>query len=143
MINMIKGWNDNQELIKDYVQNQERFTDDNNKDAAAIFGISVGIFMFIFLISIILFFVSIYLLVVNWNLLPDWAKVIGLISLFFFPLVTIIVVLVGKEQGNDQGNIGNINIRRNGQGNIRRNMTMQQRSGSAVNYSYGLYNRWR
>ena len=55
MVNMIKGWNDNQELIKDYIQNRERFTDNNNnntdnKEAAAVLGIGVGFFLILFLL---------------------------------------------------------------------------------------------
>ena len=111
MVNMIKGWNDNQELIKDYIQNRERFTDNNtdNKDAAAVLGIGVGFFLILFLLSVILFFVSIYLLVVNWDILPNWAKVIGLVSLFFFPLFTVIVVLVAKQQGGLDNRLGGDN----------------------------------
>ena len=103
MVNMIKGWNDNQDLIKDYLQNREGYEDGtNNNSGAAVLGLSVGFFLIIFLVSLVLFIYALYLLVVNWNLLPTWAKVVGLIGLLFFPLVTIIVVLVGKQEGPSQ-----------------------------------------
>lgn len=109
-INMIKGWNDNQDVIRDYLQNREGYEDNNsNGGATTILGLSAGFFIILFLVSIFLFIYSIYLLVVNWNVLPTWAKVIGLIGLFFFPLVTIIVVLVGKAEtqgGLRQGGVG-------------------------------------
>jgi len=107
IINMIKSWNDNQEIIKDYIQNRERFIENNDTNkGAAIFGLSVGVFLIIFLLSIVLFFYSIYLLIVNWNILPDWAKIVGLISLFFFPLFTIIVVLIAKQQNMGMRDMG-------------------------------------
>lgn len=96
IINIIKGWNDNKEFINDYMKNKEGFNKENRD--VTILGLSIGVFIIIFLLSIVLLFFSIYLLAVNWNNLPDWAKVIGLLSIFFFPLITIIVVLIAKQE---------------------------------------------
>ncbi len=101
-INMIKGWNDNQDVIRDYIQNREGYQQDganNSGDSAAILGLSVGFFLILLMVSVLLFFISIYLLAVNWDLIPTWAKVVGIIALFFAPLITVIVVLVTKGQG--------------------------------------------
>jgi energy-coupling factor transporter transmembrane protein EcfT len=101
---MIKSWNDNQDLIKDYLQNRESFENTaDTKNLVSLLGMSIGIFLVIFLVSIVLFFLAIYLLVVNWNNIPTWAKVIGIVSLFFFPLLTIVVVLIGKKEENKEG----------------------------------------
>ena len=85
---------------KEYFQNKEKFQENKNieKDFATVLGVSVGVFVFLFLISTILFVWGLYLLIVYWDQLPTWAAVVGIIGLFFFPLITVILVYAIKEK---------------------------------------------
>ena len=68
-----------------------------------ILGMAVGAFIAILVLAFITWIVAIVLLVNNWKSLPDWAKVLGVLGVLpFVPMgsiVTIIVVLVGRQQG--------------------------------------------
>jgi len=115
-INMVNAWNENQDIIQDYLRNKENYADfnmnypqnqynsnsQNVQNDKKVLGMAIGIFVFIFLLMLVVFIFAVYLLIVNWKKLPDWAKAVGLISLFFFPLVTIIVVYVSKEERRER-----------------------------------------
>ena len=98
MITMVKAWNDNQDIIQEHLSGKTREGyQDQDKDKKLVLGFSIGIFIFVFLLTIVIFGIALYVLLVNWKKLPDAAKVLGLISLFFFPIITIIIVYVAKK----------------------------------------------
>ena len=65
-------------------------------------GLSAGLALIIILLAIVLWIVAIVLLFKYWNVIPSWAKVLGLLGVLpvvpIGPVVTIIVVLIGKNQ---------------------------------------------
>jgi len=70
------------------------------KTSANILGFTVGIFISIFLISLITWIWAVVILVKYWSQLPGWAKVLGLIGVLpIMPggqILTIIVVYISK-----------------------------------------------
>jgi hypothetical protein len=70
-------------------------------DIKKVFGMSIGLFVAVVLLSLILWIVAIVLLVQNWTKLPNWAKILGVLGVIpvvpLGPLVTIIAVLCGRQ----------------------------------------------
>ena len=109
--NLIKEYNCNKDRIDQYFKlrsyepYREPFSDDSDfsdSSDASILGLSIGVFMLLLIVSLSLWIAAIYLLVKNWDYLENWAKIIGLIGIIFGavgPIVTIIVVFVGKKSG--------------------------------------------
>ncbi len=106
---MIKAWSENQNLIKEYFTKKENYQSETKeekeekkekelREVATILGVGIGIFVFLFILSTLLFIWGLYVLIVYWNRIPDWAKIIGIISLFFFPLLTVILVYGLRDQ---------------------------------------------
>jgi len=115
---LFKAYNENKDLIYAYYKNKpiERYSqkcqndpnpdqceDEENavEESTSILGLSIGLFMFFFIIYTILFIMSVVLLVTNWSILPDWAKIAGIIAILFFnipgTIFTIITVSVIKS----------------------------------------------
>jgi hypothetical protein len=71
-----------------------------------ILGMALSVFIAILVLAFITWVVAIVLLVKNWNSLPDWAKVLGVLGVIpavpMGSIVTIIVVLIGRQQGPSQ-----------------------------------------
>ena len=61
----------------------------------------LSLVLLILLAVVVVWFVALYLLIKNWNRIPVWAKVIGIIGLIpqipGGPILTIIVVLASKN----------------------------------------------
>jgi len=59
---------------------------------------TLEIFAMAFLIAITIYILSIVLLIVEWNKIPEWAKVVGVIGLLSgCAIVTLVVVLVTRK----------------------------------------------
>ena len=109
--NLIKEYNINKDLIREHFKGvpkegyRYRISSDNG-DVDTILGLSIEIFMLLLIISFALWAIAIYLLVLNWNDLEDWAKVIAILGIIFGvggPIVTIVIVLVGKKRKSKNG----------------------------------------
>ena len=97
-------------LINSYNSYQEQYNSLPNDPnvpppppASGLFlGLELGIVLVALIIFIALWVVGLVLLLKYWRQLPDWAKVLGIIGLIPAvpggPLLTIIVVLIGKNQ---------------------------------------------
>ena len=74
----------------------ENYSDDNK-----IMGLEIGLFIVLLLIGIFIWIWSIVVLVKYWKILPDWAKVIGVLGVIpavpIGPIVTLIVVYITKQ----------------------------------------------
>ncbi len=105
LIELMNAYNDNKHIINAYLKNQsiEGYDSDTKNAAAggAILGMTVGIFFIFFIISLALWIWAVILLVRNWNVIPDWAKVLGVIGVLpVIPggaIVTILAVLLSKQ----------------------------------------------
>lgn len=110
LLELLNAYKDNKHLIEAYIKNQsvegydngdgDRDGDINN---TTILGMGIAIFLTLLLISLAIFVTALYLLIKDWDYLPDWAKILGVLGLVLFigpigPIMTIIVVLVGKNQ---------------------------------------------
>ena len=99
LYNYIKEYENNKDLIKAYLNNQpiENYGD----DSSTIMGVSIGIFLFILLASIIIWIWALVVLIKYWKMLPDWAKVLGIIGVLPIlpggPIMTLIAVYIGKQ----------------------------------------------
>ena len=85
-------------MMYHYNQYQKNLKNGEPSDGT-IAGLAIGVFFAVFLIVLGLWIWAIVLLVQNWNVLPDWAKVLGILGVLFgFPILTIIVVFCGRNQ---------------------------------------------
>ncbi len=97
--NLAKEFRENKSLIEAYFKRQsvECYGDGNS----TIMGIGVAAFMIVFIIGLAIWIWAVVSLVKYWKVLPDWARIVGLISLFPIlpiggPIVTLIVVYIAK-----------------------------------------------
>ena len=92
--------------IKAYINNQpiENYGDDTTSNS--IMGLTIGVFLFILLISLIIEIWAIVVLIKYWKNLPSWAQVLGIIGVLPFlpggPIITLIVVYVAKTVNSKQ-----------------------------------------
>ena len=95
--NMLKEYKKNHYIIESYISNKSiEMNDDNDK---LIMDLPIPIFLTLLIFSIGIWFFALYILINNWKKLPSWAQVFGILGLVsgFGPLLTILVVFIGKE----------------------------------------------
>ena len=67
----------------------------------ATLGMAIGVFITVCVIILVCWIIAIVLLVQNWKILPDWAKVIGFLGVIPVvpggPILTIIIVLCARQ----------------------------------------------
>lgn len=113
LIDMLKAYNENKVIIDAYLQGEsiERFKDDNVDDtnsvkaAGTVMGLAIGTFLIFLFLILALFIYALIILIKNWNVLEDWAKIIGVLGLLsgatiVGPIVTIVVVNMGKKKSS-------------------------------------------
>ena len=113
LIDMLKAYNENTVIIDAYLKGEsiEGFKDDNVDDtnavkaATGIMGLAIGTFLILLFLVLALFIYALMILIKNWNVLEDWAKIIGVLGLLSSativgPVVTIVVVNVGKKKSS-------------------------------------------
>jgi hypothetical protein len=108
--NLLKEYFYNKDRIAAYFKNEPvqhyRLMGAQNGDLTitdpnGILGLSIAFFTILIFVSLAIWLVAIYMIIANWNNLEDWAKVIsilGLLTGFVGPIVTIIIVIVGKKK---------------------------------------------
>ena len=90
-------------LIKEYFNNKEICdacmrgeTIEYSGSDSLILGMGVSMFLIILLIQIIIWIWALVALIKNWGIMPDIAKIVGVIGLFpilpFGPIITLICV---------------------------------------------------
>ena len=100
---IITMYRNNKHLIEATLKNQPvegfikiRDTDGNLVTTGAGFGI---FFIILLLLSLFIWIWALMVLIRYWDILPDWAKIVGLLSILGplgGPIVTLIVVYVAK-----------------------------------------------
>ena len=104
----LKAYQQNKETITAYFKNQSlegltlKGDDGDLKDALAWTGATVTVFLIYGLISFVIWIWAIVVTIKYWNALPSWAKVLAIIGLFPIPggpILTLIVVYIGKNKG--------------------------------------------
>jgi hypothetical protein len=97
--NMINAYKNNKDIIEAYINNKPI---ENYGGDMFILGLTLPIFLITFLVVIITWVAATYYLIINFELIPVWAQAIGILSLLGFggPLITVIVVLIGKKYKN-------------------------------------------
>jgi hypothetical protein len=94
----MKEFRDNKPLIQAHLKGQsvEGLT---NTDAR-IMGMGITSFLILFLIATAIWIWAIVSLIKYWSVLPDWAKIVGILSILGIlggPIVTLIVVYIAKQ----------------------------------------------
>lgn len=101
LFNMIKVFNENKnEIIESIKGSSLEGYDDDDHDSGKYLGLTVGVFMVLLLISLVIWVLALYLTLTRWNHLENWAKIIALVGLFTGfggPLLTIVVVYLGQK----------------------------------------------
>jgi hypothetical protein len=95
---MIEQYQNNKELIHSQLEGRS-----DTMNNTTIMNLSILTFFAVFLFVIVAWIIGLYLLVRDWERLPDWVKVLGVASLIFgFPIITIILVLATTaKKGTD------------------------------------------
>ena len=104
LFNILKEARKNKELIRAYFKGEicEGYHGDR---CTEIIGMSVPAFSTLLFISAIIWIWALVVLILYWNDIPDWAKIIGLIGLFFptfGPIISLIVIYVTKFSKNNK-----------------------------------------
>lgn len=117
VFNMMKLYRDNKPVIHAYLKGQsvEGYTDHTNDDDAdaaasagafAAFG-GIAVFLVLMAISMAIWIWALVWTMKYWKVLPGWAQVlavIGLLGLVGGPIMTLIVVYIGKNaNGAEKG----------------------------------------
>lgn len=98
LVELLQAYVKNKDEISSYIKKRsssdivEHYYSDNSDDSKKILGMSITIFVVILVINLAIFAWSIYALVVYWSYIPDYVKVIGIIGLFTFPILTLVLV---------------------------------------------------
>ena len=96
IINLYAEYKKNSDLIHAYCAGSSV---ENFKDSK-IMGLTVGIFVVVLVVSLVLWIAGIYLLFHYWKSLPMWVKIVGVLGVIpgipLGPLVTVVLVLVFK-----------------------------------------------
>lgn len=102
ILNLVNEWKLNEPRILSYIKGVP--VENLNDDDSVILGMSIGIFISLTIISLGIVIWAVVIYIKYFKLLPLWVKIIGLIGIFTFPLLTIVVVYIGKEKYyyNDQ-----------------------------------------
>lgn len=120
---LFEAYNDNKHIIKAYINNQsvEGFPEVNNQEqlrlqlngvamkqqentseSDGILGMGIALFLTILAINLALWIWALVLLVRYWSVIPDWAKIIGIIGVLpIIPggaIITIIVMYVVEKK---------------------------------------------
>jgi len=103
LLNLSKKFKENKPLIEAYFKGQpvEGFNDNSNE--GTIMGLGIVAFLVLFIFGLSIWIWAIISLVKYWKVLPDWAKIIGLLALLPVlpiggPIVTLIIVYVAKPK---------------------------------------------
>jgi len=106
--NIIKEWKNNKDLHanirgqkKENYKNHENEEEDIDSSCRKVMGVELHLFIFISLLVIIIWGFAVFSIWRYWNVLPEWAKIVGLITLLSpnsgGPLITLLVVYFSKE----------------------------------------------
>jgi hypothetical protein len=109
--NIIKEWKNNKDLhsyirgqkIEKYKNHMDDDYDYEDIDSSCkkVMGLELNLFILISLLVIIIWGFAIWSIWRYWNVLPEWAKIVGLITLLSpnsgGPLITLLVVYFSKE----------------------------------------------
>jgi hypothetical protein len=106
LLKLLETYKNNKHVINAYINKHKIENYDDYKECSSnflILGMKISTFLILLLINIIIFIWAIIILVKYWNILPSWSQIIGIIGLFtgFGPLLTIIVVYIGKNVKNN------------------------------------------
>ena len=101
VFSMLNEYQKHKPMIHAYLRGDsiENYDDENN---TALFGMSVGIFLFVFIITTVVWIWALVTLINNWNTLETWAKILGIIGLFLGiggPIMTLVVSHLGQASG--------------------------------------------
>jgi hypothetical protein len=100
-------------LAREYKRRRERFNGNGNNNVNSrplnndgATGATAAIFGVVLLFALVLWIWAIVMLVKYWEVLPEWAKVVGILGVLPIvpvgPIVTIVVVYIGKESGHSR-----------------------------------------
>lgn len=102
LINMLDVYRKNKKDIDDWMFFQsmkrrglivENYVDDDKK----YMGLAIGVFITVLIINLAILVLAIYFLVKNSKVMPQWALVVAIIFLLFFPLVSLLFALLIKK----------------------------------------------
>ncbi len=86
------------ELMDAYNKNKDQLSIEFYEESATILGLTVGIFMLLFIVNIVLYIWSIVALVKFGGILPTSSIVLAIAFLFLgFPIGSLLAIYVGKN----------------------------------------------
>lgn len=99
--NLIKAYNENKDLINAHLKGMtiENYGTGNTSEAT-ILGLGIGSFALLCVFSLILWIWAVVILIENWNKMPLWAAIVGLLAIFTGiggPILTIILVYATRK----------------------------------------------
>jgi hypothetical protein len=102
LLEILNEYNENKVVIDAYLKGQSVENYDNVNDGSSMFGLGIGLFVSVLLISIGLWIWALWAVIHYWDKLPDWARIIGILGLLpIIPggvIASLISVYVGKHK---------------------------------------------
>ena len=94
--NMCKTYHENKSLVDAYIQNKsiEGYED------VKLLGVGIAIFVIFLLLGLVIWIWAIVILIKNWNVMPDWAKILGVIfvtPIMPIPIATLLIAYLAKK----------------------------------------------
>ena len=101
IVNLAKEFRENKPLIEAYFKNQS--VEGLTSEDKSILGMGIATFLIFFFIALGIWIWAIFALIKYWSVLPDCAKIFGLLALNPFlpiggPIATLVVVYITKPK---------------------------------------------
>jgi polyferredoxin len=87
-------------LVSQYNKTREKY--DNRSENRKIDGLALGLIIFLVILAVVLWIWALVVLVKYWAVLPQWAKVLGILGVIpilpFGPIITLLAVYIGQQE---------------------------------------------
>lgn len=84
-----------------YNHMKEHYNNPQQQQVSNIVGMTFGFFVVMFLASVAIWILGLFLMIKYWKVLPSWARALSLIGILpifpFGPVITIVVVLIAIQ----------------------------------------------
>jgi hypothetical protein len=97
LISLNNAWNKHGEFFSNDKTSIDDDKEESIKAAQQQHSGSITFLLFITLITLAITVWALYSIIKFWDKIPQWAKVLGIIGLLCFPLLTIVVVYASKQ----------------------------------------------
>jgi hypothetical protein len=101
LFEMVKEYNNNREIIETYLKGH-KIEGVEGGDTLSFLGMSIAIFLTMLILNLVIWIWAIVILVKRWEVVPDWARIIGIIGILpiipFGPVFTLVTIYMSSNK---------------------------------------------